>query len=301
MGQTVFLKTSFWTDPKMIDKLTAQERFFYLYLMTTSQSNMVGCFEISTRITCSHTGFNEEEVRTLLARLVEYDVIRYSPNTHEVLILHYAKHNWTKSSKFLSAAYKVTRGIKDFGFKQYVSHKLIEYGFEKENFEYEIVEIDTTASNFGYGIQNTEVEVVNNINTLNLLDTDNQDNTSNYTVEVYKEPDPYKADTEEIVAYLNEKTGANYRPGTEETKRLIRARLKEGNTVEDFKKVIDIKTAEWLGTEQEKYLRPITLFSPSKFESYLNQKKKKSNPDGGDRWGKAAATLVSELGLETNE
>ena len=41
--------------------------------------------------------------------------------------------------------------------------------------------------------------------------------------------------------------------------------------VDDFKKVIDTKAAEWLGTDMEKFLRPQTLFG-SKFESYLNQK-----------------------------
>ncbi|MNW62266.1 hypothetical protein D3C74_403850 [compost metagenome] len=52
---------------------------------------------------------------------------------------------------------------------------------------------------------------------------------------------------------------------------LINGRLSEGRTVEDFKKVIDIKTEEWLGKDQEKYLRPNTLFTPTNFENYLNQ------------------------------
>ena len=47
--------------------------------------------------------------------------------------------------------------------------------------------------------------------------------------------------------------------------------MNEKYTVEDFYSVIDKKTAEWLNTEQEKYLRPETLFG-TKFESYLNQK-----------------------------
>lgn len=75
--------------------------------------------------------------------------------------------------------------------------------------------------------------------------------------------------TLEIVNYLNEKAGTGYRAGTEDTRKHIRARLSEGFTVEDFKTVIDKKVKEWKGTEMEKYLRPMTLFS-TKFESYLN-------------------------------
>ena len=81
----------------------------------------------------------------------------------------------------------------------------------------------------------------------------------------------YGEDIKTIIAYLNEKAKKNYRPSSEANKKLIRARLKEGYTVTDFQKVIDIKTIEWLGTSQEQYLRPETLFCSKHFESYLNQ------------------------------
>jgi predicted phage replisome organizer/uncharacterized phage protein (TIGR02220 family) len=82
-----------------------------------------------------------------------------------------------------------------------------------------------------------------------------------------------------IINYLNEKAGKSYKSTTKAHQRLIKARLKEGFTVEDFKKVIDKKTAEWLrnvtkdGQNMANYLRPETLFG-TKFESYLNQQSK---------------------------
>ena len=75
---------------------------------------------------------------------------------------------------------------------------------------------------------------------------------------------------EEIINYLNLKSGTNYKPNSTKTKNLIEARHKESFTLEDFKKVIDIKVNEWKGTDMQKYLRPETLFG-TKFESYLNQ------------------------------
>lgn len=78
----------------------------------------------------------------------------------------------------------------------------------------------------------------------------------------------------EIISYLNEKTGKNFKSGVTKNRDLIKTRLKEGYSVEDFKKVIDIKVAEWLNDESmSKFLRPETLFS-NKFEGYLNQKPK---------------------------
>jgi len=73
----------------------------------------------------------------------------------------------------------------------------------------------------------------------------------------------------EIIFYLNEKAGMNYRAASKKTQSCIHARLAEGFTIEDFKIVIDKKCAEWIGTEYEKYLRPETLFG-TKFEGYLN-------------------------------
>ncbi|MGQ2358345.1 conserved phage C-terminal domain-containing protein [Pediococcus pentosaceus] len=89
----------------------------------------------------------------------------------------------------------------------------------------------------------------------------------------------------DIISYLNEKTGTKYRASGSKTQRLIKARFNDGFNDEDFKKVIDIKVAEWSGTDMAKYLRPETLFG-TKFESYLNQEVKKSKTNkGGDSYG----------------
>ena len=75
----------------------------------------------------------------------------------------------------------------------------------------------------------------------------------------------------EVVDYLNLVLGTHYKVNGKKTGSLIRSRLKEGYTVEDFKQVISKKYAEWAGTEREKYLRPETLFCADHFEGYLNQ------------------------------
>ena len=78
-----------------------------------------------------------------------------------------------------------------------------------------------------------------------------------------------------VIDYLNKKANTNYRPTTKNTQSFINARVSEGYTVEDFKKVIDSKSKEWLNTDFEKYLRPATLFG-TKFENYLNEANKKT-------------------------
>lgn len=83
------------------------------------------------------------------------------------------------------------------------------------------------------------------------------------------EPDhaPYK----EIIDYLNEKANTKYRSSGSKTKLLIKARVNDGFNLDDFKKVIDTKTSQWLNDpKMKKFLRPETLFG-TKFEGYLNE------------------------------
>jgi hypothetical protein len=73
-----------------------------------------------------------------------------------------------------------------------------------------------------------------------------------------------------VIEYLNSKSSSSYTL-SETNKACILARIKEGYTISDFQRVIDLKCSQWLGTSQQKYLRPITLFQTSKFENYLNE------------------------------
>jgi uncharacterized phage protein (TIGR02220 family) len=74
----------------------------------------------------------------------------------------------------------------------------------------------------------------------------------------------------EVLDYFNQKAGTHYRQ-VEGNYKHIKARLQDF-TIDDLKAVIDKKCDEWKGTEWEKYLTLETLFRPSNFEKYLNQK-----------------------------
>ena len=74
----------------------------------------------------------------------------------------------------------------------------------------------------------------------------------------------------EVISYLNLKAKKNFKIGTASHQKFIKARLKEGYVLEDFKKVVDIMVAKWKGTEYEQYLQPQTLFG-NKMDNYLNQ------------------------------
>jgi uncharacterized phage protein (TIGR02220 family) len=76
----------------------------------------------------------------------------------------------------------------------------------------------------------------------------------------------------EVIKYLNEKTGRRYRYCQSSVLTCINARRNEGYTLQDFFKVIDNKSQQWLNDPRmDLYLRPQTLFN-GKFDGYLQEK-----------------------------
>lgn len=86
-------------------------------------------------------------------------------------------------------------------------------------------------------------------------------------------------DLNEIINYFNEKVNKKFTLKSKANNSIINARLNEGFTIEDFKKIIDNKCKSWLGTKMDEYLRPETLFCTKHFESYLNEKPTRTSDD----------------------
>ena len=79
-------------------------------------------------------------------------------------------------------------------------------------------------------------------------------------------------DAPAIIALLNEITGRSFR-ASDSSLRPIRARLREGFTMDDFSAVIRLKNAQWANrADMRQYLRPETLFG-NKFDGYIQEAK----------------------------
>ena len=79
-----------------------------------------------------------------------------------------------------------------------------------------------------------------------------------------------------VLSYLNEKTKSKFR-----NEKHIRARIEDGASVDDCKKVIDTKLKDPYFIEHPKYLNPVTLFRKDNFDNYLNELNK---IPGDSRW-----------------
>jgi len=73
----------------------------------------------------------------------------------------------------------------------------------------------------------------------------------------------------EIIEYLNKVTGRKFNTKSNANIKFIKARLKDGYTVQDCKGVIDTMNMKWgRDGKMRVYLRPETLFNETKFQTY---------------------------------
>jgi len=149
------IQMSFWTDSKVVDNFTPEDKYFYLYLLTNPHTNLAGCYEISLKQISDEIGYTKETVEKLIKRMSEvHNVIRYSKETKEVLILHWFEYNWTSSDKFRVPLSIEINSIKEESFRQYLSAL-----YDGE---------DTVLIPYLYGSDTTvSVYINNNINNIN--------------------------------------------------------------------------------------------------------------------------------------
>lgn len=118
---------SFWTDNKVDDDFTPEDKYFYLYLLTNPQTNICGCYEVSYSQMSHQTGYNKDTLERLLDRFEKFhNVIRYCRETKEILVLHWYKYNWSRSKDTLRGVLNVAQNIKCEEFRDYIQ-ETVEY------------------------------------------------------------------------------------------------------------------------------------------------------------------------------
>lgn len=230
----------FWQDRELRRVLTPEERYFYIYLLENSNSNLCGCYKLDISKMSNETGYSTKTINLYLNRFSKvYKKIVFNLETEEVLILEYYKYHWWNCDGDLintSGIISASESIVDKDFKNYV-----------------------------LGLVNKCISgKISNVKCCSTVDNKEKENKDQIV----------KGFSKEVISYMNEKCNTRYQYKSEYVLRRISARMKDGFTnIEDYKKVIDKKSGQWLNTDYEKYLRPDTLFG-TKFEIYLNERDK---------------------------
>ena len=122
MGIYRNVNTTFWTDTKVADDFTPEDKYFMLYCLTNNYTNLCGCYEISIKQMSKDLGYEVETVEKLLKRFDEiHNIILYNKENKEILIKNWHKYNWTKSGKLDKPLLKEIEKIKTLDFKRFLA------------------------------------------------------------------------------------------------------------------------------------------------------------------------------------
>ena len=117
----IFRKISvgFWED-SLVYSLTAEQKYFFLYLLTNSKTKQCGVYEITLGKMCVETGYTLKKVEVLLKFFCENGRIKYSRSTSEIAIRNWLKYNDSSSPKVKACVRYESVNIKDRSLLSYV-------------------------------------------------------------------------------------------------------------------------------------------------------------------------------------
>ena len=163
------IQMSFWTDAKITDTFSTDEKLMYLYLLTNPHTNLCGCYEVSSKQIAFEIGFRRDLVEKLIKSLQKKRIIDYSTDTNEILLVNWHKYNWTKSEKFRKPLQDEVKRVKHIPFKRYL--EMILYGtdiaqysteqYSTEQYSTEQYSTDTDVSiPYEYGIDTVSIPYI---------------------------------------------------------------------------------------------------------------------------------------------
>ena len=118
--------TQFWTDDKVVDNFTPDDKLFFLYLLTNPHTSQLGIYKINIKNIAFEIGYSTEKVEQLIEKFQNnYNIIKYSEETHEIAIRNYLKYSIVKGGKPVEDCLKRDiNDIKDMSLLKYVYDSL---------------------------------------------------------------------------------------------------------------------------------------------------------------------------------
>lgn len=232
---------SFWSDTD-IERQPSEVKLALLWLITNSQTNIIGICSASPMRFSFETGLKPEALQRAIEALPRTLLMKRD----SVLILSFIRHQFGTGDKLkrnniwrsICAAYLDIKEpeIRNLLLQEYPEFNDVEEGL-------------------GKGLSRAI-----------------QGHAKPKEKEKEKEQEKEKGECEGVLNFLNTTAKKEFRP-VETNLSLIRSRLREVSwDTEGIEKMIRRQVNLWAGTQYEEYLRPATLFGKEKFSQYYDNR-----------------------------
>ncbi|MGR6904984.1 DnaD domain protein [Lysinibacillus sp. BSL11] len=100
MAKYRYVYTTFWNDPRVVEEMTAEDKYFFLYLLTNESTTQIGIYQITKKQIAFDMGYSMESAGALLQRFRDHHkIIKYNEETREIAIKNWGKYNLNRGGK----------------------------------------------------------------------------------------------------------------------------------------------------------------------------------------------------------
>jgi DnaD/phage-associated family protein len=126
MAKFRMVRVDFWREPMVLEEMTPEDKYFYLYLLTNPNTTQIGIYQITKKQMAFDLGYSIESVHSIMDRFIQHhQVIRYNPETRELAIKNWGKYNLHKGGKpIMDCIYSELKEVGDISLIQYVSESI---------------------------------------------------------------------------------------------------------------------------------------------------------------------------------
>lgn len=126
MAKYRMVLTGFWRDSFTLEKMSPEDKYFYIYLLTNAKTTQIGIYQITKKEIAFELGYSIESVQSLMERFTcLHKLIRYNPETCELAIKNWGKYNLHKGGKpIMDCIKKELKDVKDTSLLSYVSQAI---------------------------------------------------------------------------------------------------------------------------------------------------------------------------------
>jgi DnaD/phage-associated family protein len=126
MAKYRMVRTDFWKNPIALEEMTPEDKYFYLYLLTNSNTTQIGIYRMTKKQMAFDLGYSIETVQSLMERFTRHHkLIRYNPITRELAIKNWGKDNLQKGGKPVMDCMKTElKDVEDTSLISYVAEAI---------------------------------------------------------------------------------------------------------------------------------------------------------------------------------
>ncbi|PGT89197.1 DnaD domain-containing protein [Bacillus sp. AFS040349] len=126
MAKFRMVHTEFWDDPKVVEEMTPEDKYFFLYLLTNSNTTQIGIYQITKKQIAFDMGYSIESVNALLDRFIKHHgIISYNSETRELAVKNWGRYNFNRGGKpVLDCVKSELKSVKDISLIQFVGERV---------------------------------------------------------------------------------------------------------------------------------------------------------------------------------